>query len=83
MNAARGSSEAPAGWFCRNIPNTVAIDCGDVAEQVTIALAGLFTESPNRLGLWLESRFAARTHPFDRAVIAAGLETLAEFSGRG
>jgi predicted GIY-YIG superfamily endonuclease len=83
LNAARGSSEAPAGWFCRNIPTTVAIHCGDVAEQVTLALAGLFTESPNSLGLWLESRFAARTHPFDRAVIAAGLETLAEFSPRG
>ncbi|MGO8696101.1 MAG: nucleotide excision repair endonuclease [Limisphaerales bacterium] len=79
-NAARGSSDAPAGWFHRGIPSRVAIHCGDAAEQVTLALAGLFTESPNSLGAWLESRFAARTHPFDRAVIAAGLETLAEFS---
>jgi hypothetical protein len=53
-----------------------------MAGTITLALAGLFKESPNSLGLWLESRFATRNHPFDRALIAAGLETLAEFAPR-
>ena len=82
-NAGRGCAEAPAGWFGRNMPSRLAIHCGDAAEQVTLALAGLFAESSEGLGLWLKSRFATRTHAFDSAVIAAGLETLEEFSRAG
>ena len=82
MHHEHGAAEVPAGWFGRHVPNTVAIQCGDMAGTITLALAGLFKESPNSLGLWLESRFATRNHPFDRALIAAGLETLAEFAPR-
>jgi predicted GIY-YIG superfamily endonuclease len=82
MNPARAYVELPAGWAQGRIAEKLAIRCGNLANHAAGSLAGFFWESHDGLLPWLESEFAARTHPFERAVIAEGLESLKEFSVR-
>lgn len=80
MNPERGFMELPAGWAQGRFADQAVIRCGHAAKEVAAALAAFFWETPDGLVPWLESRFTARTHPFERTVIAAELETLKEFS---
>ena len=80
VNPARAIVELPAGWAHGKVSEKVMIDCGDAAEEVAGALAAFFWEAPGGFAPWLALRFAMRTHPFERAMIEAELETLQEFS---
>lgn len=80
VNSTRPTSEFPAGWFRRAVPDTVAIHCGSIAEEAGSAVTAFFSPSPGDFAAWVEPFLVARTHPFDRAVIAAELENLEDFS---
>jgi len=80
MNPGRAVADLPAGWNRRKVAEVVSIHCGEAAAEAGLALAAFLGQSPERFAPWLESCLTARAHPFERAVIAAGLETIKEFS---
>jgi hypothetical protein len=82
MNPSRALFELPAGWAQGKFGETAKIHCGNSAKEVAQAVAAFFWEAPEGLVLWLQSQFAARIHPFERAVIEGELELLKEFSSR-
>jgi predicted GIY-YIG superfamily endonuclease len=82
MNPARAFVELPVGWAQGRVAEKAMIHCGASAKEVAGALAAFFWEAPDGFLPWLESQFAARTHPFERSVIEGELETLKEFSAR-
>jgi predicted GIY-YIG superfamily endonuclease len=82
MNPDRSLTELPAGWARGNFAGDAAIDCGASATEIAAHLDAFFWDAPENFLLWLGSRFCERTHPFERGVIDAELEALAEFSAR-
>ncbi|MGD0814498.1 MAG: nucleotide excision repair endonuclease [Verrucomicrobiota bacterium] len=80
MNPGRGFMELPAGWAHGKFSDQAVIHCGHAAKEVAAALAAFFWEVPNGFVSWLEALLTARTHSFERTVIAGELETLKEFS---
>jgi predicted GIY-YIG superfamily endonuclease len=81
-NPERSPAELPAGWARGNFPEGAAINCGPAAVEIAGRIDACFWEAPESLVFWLGSRFAARTHPFERSVIDAELEALTEFSAK-
>jgi hypothetical protein len=81
-NPHRALAELPAGWAHGNFAGDASIDCGPSAAEIAALMDAFFWEAPDNLLLWLGARFGARTHPFERSVIDAGLEALKEFSAR-
>ena len=82
MNPTRALVELPTGWAQGRMVELVTIQCGNSAGEVVRVLAAFFWEAADGFTMWLESRFAARTHPFERAVIEGELETLKQFAAR-
>jgi predicted GIY-YIG superfamily endonuclease len=82
VNPGRAITELPAGWAQGKVAEKAMIHCGNSAKEIAGALAAFFWEASAGLVPWLQSQFAARTHPFERTVIAGELETLKEFSAR-
>jgi predicted GIY-YIG superfamily endonuclease len=82
INPARALVELPAGWAQGRFADRATIQCGHSAEETAKALDIFFWEAPDNFVLWLGARFAKRTHPFERSLIEAELETLKEFSAR-
>ncbi len=82
MNPSRALVELPAGWAQGKFAGQAMIRCGHSAKEVARAVAAFFWEAPDGLAQWLQSQFTARTHPFERGVIAGELEHLNEFSAR-
>jgi len=82
MNPSRAFVELPAGWAQGKFAEHATIRCGHSAQDVSQAVAAFFWDARDDLVLWLESQCTARTHPFERTVIAEGLELLKEFSSR-
>jgi predicted GIY-YIG superfamily endonuclease len=82
INPERAFGELPAGWAQGRLSGSATIECGHLAADVAGALDAFFWEASDRFVLWLGAQFAARVHPFERAVIEADLETLKEFSTR-
>jgi len=80
MNPARMFVELPAGWAQGQLAANAMIHCGSVAKEVAGTLAAFFWEASDGLVPWLQLQLIARTHPFERGVIARELETLKEFS---
>lgn len=81
-NPHRALTELPAGWARGNFGESAAIPCGIDATEIASLLDAFFFEAPQPFLLWLGARFTARIHPFERGVIDAELEVLAEFSSR-
>jgi predicted GIY-YIG superfamily endonuclease len=82
MNPGRAFTDLPAGWARGKFGETAMVHCGNSTKEVAQAVAAFFWEAPEGLVPWLQSHFAARTHPFERTVIAGELEVLKEFSVR-
>ena len=82
VNPSCAFAELPAGWAHSNFAGATAVDCGPAAAEVAPLINAFFWDSPDHLLLWLGARFSARTHPFERGVIDAELETLADFAAR-
>jgi excinuclease UvrABC nuclease subunit len=80
VNPDRSYVAMPAGWAHGKLRGTVAIHCGDLANQARTALDSFFWNSPAEFLSWLEVLFAARTQRFERAVIDSEIETLQQFS---
>jgi len=72
--------EIPAGWLQGRLPETVTLNCGAHAGDILAGLENYFWESPEIFLASLASRFGDRTHPFERTVIAADMETLQNFA---
>ena len=82
LNPTRAYAQLPVGWALGDLAQQVVIDCRRSAQEVAAALDAFFWQSSDEFVLWLGSRFAERTHPFERAVIETQLEILKEFSGK-
>jgi len=82
LNPGLSVADLPAGWGTGRIPDSTAIYCGPELDHVHTALKQFFWEDPAVLLLWLTSKLSRRTIPFERAMIAADLEPLENFSGR-
>ncbi len=82
INPGRACTELPPGWSQGNLAPCVTIDCRDSAAETAVVLEAFFWQAPDEFLLWLGSRFAERTHPFERSVIESEIETLKEFSAK-
>jgi predicted GIY-YIG superfamily endonuclease len=80
LNPGRPVYDLPVGWLAADLPLTVAIHCGQSADEVVAILDTFFWQSPDEFMLWLGSWFSERTHPFERSVIESEMEALKEFS---
>jgi predicted GIY-YIG superfamily endonuclease len=72
--------EIPAGWVRGRLPDTMALACGAEACAILTGLENYFWQAPENFLELLGVRFSERTHPFERAVIAADMETLRNFA---
>jgi hypothetical protein len=82
VRAQATAAELPAGWGNGRLADRISIPCGSEIEGLLSALGAYFWEDPAVFVQWLESRLEARTHAFERAVIAADLEPLQNFAGK-
>jgi predicted GIY-YIG superfamily endonuclease len=72
--------EIPAGWLQGRLPDTVMLTCGAQTGDILAGLENYFWGAPEILLGSLANRFGDRSHPFERTVIAADLETLQQFA---
>jgi excinuclease UvrABC nuclease subunit len=72
--------EIPAGWVHNRIPDTVRLKSEAQATDILAALENFFWQTPDSLMSLLDARCSERTHPFERTVIAADMETLQNFA---
>ena len=82
LNPARAFAELPAGWARGDFMEQTSINCGEAVGEVGAALESFFWNKADAFLLWLESKFAARTHPFDCQAVEAELEGLKEFGAK-
>jgi predicted GIY-YIG superfamily endonuclease len=71
-------NDLPSGWAQGRFMEVASIHCGELSREVATMLESFFWGRPEMFSLWLGSRFAARTIPFERGVIQAELEMLEE-----
>jgi len=82
LNPTRSFAELPAGWVQGDFMEKTSIKCGESAGEVVAVLESFFWNEADPFLLWLESRFTARTHPFDCQAVEAELEGLKEFGAK-
>ena len=82
MNPTHAFAELPAGWARGHFMEHTSIKCGESVEEVVAVLGSFFWHEANPFLLWLESKFTARTHPFDRLAVESELECLKEFGAQ-
>lgn len=82
LNPARSFAELPAGWARGDFMETTSIQCGEAVGEVVAALESFFWNGADPFLLWLEARFAVRTHPFDCQAVEAELEGLKDFGAK-
>ena len=80
QNPDASASELPRGWAQGHLPECVPIRCDDQLASFTACLEKYFWGTAEALSAWLVSRLATRINPFDKSVVAAGLEQLDQFS---
>ncbi|MGH7942770.1 MAG: nucleotide excision repair endonuclease [Limisphaerales bacterium] len=72
-------TEIPAGWVQGALPDTVTLNCGARASEIFDGLENYFWLTSEAFLTFLGARFCERTHPFERTVITADMETLQTF----
>jgi len=82
LNSNRALAEMPAGWAQGEIAPQVRIAGQKLLPEMAAALDSFFWQASDKLLPWLGLRLAGRTHPFERKVIEAELESLREFSAK-
>ena len=82
LNPTRAYAELPVGWVQGHLMERTSIKCGESVGELVGVLESFFVKEVDPLLLWLASRFAARTNPFDRQCIEAELECLKEFGAK-
>ena len=79
----RGLSGMPQGWFRGRCGNVATIPRHGappaVLEESQAFLAELSSGDPNGFDQWVRERASLQSHPFEKAVREADLETLSEF----
>lgn len=80
LNPQSSVAEFPCGWGPGRLPDSVAIHCGSELVNVLAGLKEFFWEDAAGFLFWLNTRLDRRTNAFERAVIAADLEPLQNFS---
>lgn len=79
---AKSVVEIPAGWAHGRFPDTVMLTCGPHAADILAGLENYFWGMPETFFALMETRLCERTHPFERTVIDADVETLESFAQR-
>jgi hypothetical protein len=82
LNPTRVFAELPAGWARGAFMEQTSINCGEAVGEVVAVLEAFFWNEADAFLLWLESKFAARIHPFDCQAVEAELEGLKEFGAK-
>jgi predicted GIY-YIG superfamily endonuclease len=82
FNANASASQLPPGWNHGRLPGRIAIDCGNETGEMLSRVNQFFWKDPADFLLWLGNRLAPRTSSFERALIAADLEPLQNFSAK-
>ena len=82
LNPTRAFAELPLGWVQGDFMDTASINCGESVAEVVAVLESFFWDEADPFLLWLESKFTARTSPFDRQAIEAEMESLKEFGAK-
>jgi excinuclease UvrABC nuclease subunit len=72
--------EIPAGWVQGKLPDTVTLTCRARPGEILAGLESFFWQTPENFLELLTASCSERNHPFERAAIAADMETLEEFS---
>jgi predicted GIY-YIG superfamily endonuclease len=67
------------GWLQGRVPAVVEICRGAAAVEVLTGIEGFFWNGAPDFVAWLEFKLRERTHPFERAAIAADIEQLSHF----
>jgi predicted GIY-YIG superfamily endonuclease len=70
----------PAGWGQGRLPEAATLHCGAALPEVQAGLKQFFWEDAAVFLEWLGACFCRRIHRFERALIAADLEALRNFS---
>lgn len=78
--SAKSIAESPAGWVQGRLLDTVTLNCGPEARGILAALENYFWQTTEGFLALLDARVSGRTHPFEKAVIAADMETLQNFA---
>jgi predicted GIY-YIG superfamily endonuclease len=74
--------EIPAGWAHGRLPDKVTLTCGAHADDILAGLEHYFWQTAETFMELMNTSFGERTHPFERTVIAADMETLENFAQR-
>jgi predicted GIY-YIG superfamily endonuclease len=82
LNPTRAFAELPAGWARGAFMEQASIKGGEAVGEAVAALESFFWNEVDPFLLWLKSKFAARTHPFDCQAVEAELEGLKEFGAK-
>jgi predicted GIY-YIG superfamily endonuclease len=82
LNSTRAFAELPAGWVRGDFMETTSIKCGESVGEVVAVLESFFWRELDPFLLWLESKLAVRTSPFERQAVEAELENLKEFGAK-
>lgn len=82
LNPQSSVAELPSGWGLGRLPEVIAIQCGTEVGNVLAGLQQFFWEDPSGFLVWLGTRLGQRSDGFGRAMIAADLEPLQNFSSK-
>lgn len=82
MNSQSGFADLPAGWGLGRLSDTKQIDCRLQLGAVLAGLDKLFWQNSRDFLSWLGARCCERQRPFERAAMAADMETLQDFAAR-
>ncbi|HEV2319622.1 MAG TPA: nucleotide excision repair endonuclease [Verrucomicrobiae bacterium] len=80
VTTSKSVAEIPAGWIHGGFADTVTLSCGAAAGDILLALEDYFWLKPESFLALLAARCSARTHSFERAIIAADMETVQQFA---
>ena len=70
------------GWVRGDFMEKTSIKCGEAVGEAVAVLESFFWQEADPFLLWLESKFTARTQPFDGQAVEAELEGLKEFGAK-
>ena len=78
LHPAKGIGAMPAGWFAGSLPECVVVPWGvePPPADISASLAALFAGDATGFVEWLTARTPPDAHAFDRAALAADLESL-------
>jgi predicted GIY-YIG superfamily endonuclease len=73
-----GSSRMPAGWASGQFAAPACLPCRDQTSDAALFLERVFAGQADTACEWVKTRLGTSPHPFDSALVAEALESLAQ-----